>query len=190
MRRLETLVLTALFALLSLGLANSALALAIEPPTPPGLGFTSNGATGVIAIRDIDERSILFQLVRVNGDPGAGVKVMVMSSETGLPILPNKVGTHFDTGVNIADGYVSDDIFSDSRAVFVFAQPFDRMATDPMKIGFASDITPGDTIFFDFFDAQNQLTGSASATVVPEPGTALLLGLGMGGLALAGRRRS
>jgi len=190
MRRLTILVLSGLFFL---GLAGSATAvsLAVDPPTPPGKDFTTGDGQGVVAIRDVDPEGIMFQLVEVSGQEIAGVKVLVANAN-GAPRLPNKVGTHFGNGVNVIDGWIEDGRFPASKAVFVFQQPFDRMASDLMTIGFADSLQVGDTIFFSLFDGNNQLIPGATdlaISIVPEPGTALLLGIGMSGLAVAGRRR-
>ncbi len=191
MRRLTTVLLTA--TLLIFGFASGAAALSVEPATPPGADFIgSDGTEGVIAIRDVDPENLMFQLVEVMGSPG-GVKVQVVARDGSLR-LPSKLGTHFGTGVNVADGRIEDGRVPGSKAVFTF-NPFalGEMATDVAKIGYGPGnlLEIGDRILFDIFDRENALIASGiEFNVVPEPGTALLLGMGMTGLALAGRRRS
>jgi hypothetical protein len=83
----------------------------------------------------------------------------------------------------------------DIRGSFVGASPSDTQAA----INLGPIAGPAGAGFYDFMriDVNFSMTGGSDAytfngiaTVVPEPATAVLFGLGLGGLALFGRRRS
>lgn len=75
-----------------------------------------------------------------------------------------------------------------SGGLWAIADPFGTLAVQairfhPITVGSARKAHNSDFSFV-------SLSGAAAGTAVPEPGTAALLGLGLGGLAVAGRRRA
>ena len=186
MRRLTTVLFG---VLLSIGFAASASALSVDPNP---LSFSGGGFFGAT------EGTISFDLsgttltMEITVDKGKLSRAKIKTTDTGGAARSVvDAGSFGGTGVNVRRVR----ILSDGSVMFYFKSSFFHQhihagqTSDPFYITYAS-LGAGDTITFTGY---RHLIfgsfGSAQATIVPEPSAAILVGLGIAGLAFAGRRR-
>jgi hypothetical protein len=93
-----------------------------------------------------------------------------------VPLFESRYDADFDSFVHIQDLAID--------GLTVLADYVGWTVEDGDIVTFRYDVTGGS-----IGGVAPQLTANATPVVVPEPGVAVLMGLGLGGLALAGRRR-
>jgi hypothetical protein len=185
MRRLTTVLFGVLF---SIGFAASATALSVDPNP---LSFTSGRTEGSISF-GVTGSTVTMEL---SVDKGKVSRVKITTADSGGDKRQAiDAGSTRGDGVNIRRVR----ILGDGSVMFFFKSSFFHQhihagqTSDPFYVTYAS-LAAGDTItmtgyrhvIFGSF-------GSATATIipdVPEPSAAILVGLGIVGLAVAGRRR-
>ena len=177
MRRLTTVLFG---VLLSVGFAMSASALSVDP-NPVNFG---NGRT----LGSVDmsvSGSTLEMTVSVTKGKLSRSRVSVAGR------TPVNAGTLGGSGVNIRRVRIRHDGSVDFyfKSSFFHRHIHAGQQSDPHFITYDT-LAAGDVITFTGF--RHNIFGSfasVQATIVPEPSTALLVGLGIAGLAIAGRRR-
>jgi hypothetical protein len=124
-----------------------------------------------------------LQLTRTNGKPFGLAILVVDSSLTNIREATN-TGT-----IPGPDNDVDDHFIALGTAFFEFDKwSKSETMTDPFFVEYATDLLAvGDEIFIGIVDRRFREIGVVHATVIPEPATVLLLALGVGGLAFAGR---
>ena len=143
---------------LRLGAGTTSTAAMTQFQTGPGAGFGGLDSTQPVEEVSADEVQ-WFNGVSINGTPADG-------SLDISPLPGNAVGGPHAQVIMIVTGDV----------------------TGPISFGVGADAAYGDAVVGDggsFLTANN---ATIDINVIPEPGTALLMGLGLAGLAAAGRR--
>jgi hypothetical protein len=171
--------------LLPIGFATSASALTVDPNP---LSFAGGRTEGSISF-DLSGTTLTME---ISIDKGKLSRAKIKTVDvTGVARSVVDAGSFGGDGVNVRRVR----IFADGSVMFYFKSSFFHyhihrgQTSDPFYITYAS-LGVGDTItmtgyrhvIFGSF-------GSVSATIVPEPSAATLVGLGIAGLAFAGRRR-
>lgn len=177
MRRLGIVVLTGM--LLTFGLAGNASALGIMPEE---LDFNTGGVEGRLFVVSIDRGMLTLGLDVENGQI-SGINLKLLDPNDPVNVLG--AGVRIGPGTRVTDIVVGTDEATFSFEDFQFgltSQPFfvDYGIRGPMI---------GDLLSVTLFTGLNQQLTTLTATVVPEPTTALMLSLGMAGLMFAGRKR-
>jgi hypothetical protein len=166
-----------------MGLATGASALSV-----PDLAFSGNKISGSIAFDVVG--ATLEMVVTVDEGKLARTRVSVADSG-GVVRAPVDAGSVDGSGVNVKRIRIR----SDGSVEFAFKQSFWRQhisagqSSDMHYIDYGA-LAAGDVISITGY--RHQIFGSFgsnSTTIVPEPSTAILVGLGVLGLAVAGRRR-
>jgi len=182
MRKLMTILMG---VLLSIGFATSASALSVDPNP---LSFSGSRTEGTIAM-SVSGTTLTMEIAIDRGKLSRAKIKTVDTSGAARSVVD--AGSFGGDGVNIRRVRV----LADGSVMFYFKSSFFHQhihkgqRSDPFYVTYGS-LGAGDTItmtgyrhvIFGSF-------GSASATIVPEPSAAILVGLGIAGLAFAGRRR-
>jgi hypothetical protein len=129
-----------------------------------------------------------------DGGGAAGTPVTALAPPGGIPVDADGITEQFVYTLSQNGGTTFLNAGLDIRPSFVGASPSDTQAA--INLGpIAGPAGAGSYNFmrvdvnFSMAGNQDAYTWNGIATVVPEPATAALFGLGLGGLALAGRRR-
>ncbi len=172
-----------------------AIPLNVDTDPVPYAGFLaadSKFVSGEVDILSISSDRIELQVFADQKTFGRfGVLAVASDSSTKTP---DGGGTLGGSGADVDFAFVFDDeaIFSFGR--FPKVGKGQQKSTDPFFVDYGGDpLAVGDTLFFRIFSGGGKGGGVLSVIVqteiVPEPTTALLMGIGLGGLGLLSARR-
>jgi hypothetical protein len=155
--------------------------------------------TTTVSVTSAESDNAIFAAIQLTGPTGlpAGVtSIAASNSQTGLPGWATSVPaltctTAFCQVFSQIDSTAPNTPAADVTNFVISTLVFNVNATVPIGtvINFNWRTSPTSQDL-DFFNVQGGTSTGVSVTVVPEPTTAAMLGLGLFGLALAGRRRS
>jgi hypothetical protein len=176
--------LAAALLALTFGSAGTASALTIVPdPVPFDIGSKKKALIGNIDFLSVEPDRLDLQLNRTNGKP-FGLAILVLDSS--LTNIREATNTGTIPG---PDNDIDDHFIAFGTAFFEFDKWSKKETmTDPFFVEYVTDLlSVGDEIFIGIVDKNFKELGAVHAMIIPEPATVLLLALGVGGLAVAGR---
>jgi hypothetical protein len=191
---MKKIIATLATALLILGVSGSASALSIVPdPVNFSIGSGKKAIEGFIDFLSATPTQLELELTATKGSPFA-IDILVLDSSLTDLREATDTGWTPGTGVDIVDDFIALD-----TAFFLFDKfgsggkgGGGGSVSDPFFVEYSTDnLAVGDEIFIGILGSKGKggfdQLGVVTATIVPEPATAILLGLGVAGLAFMGR---
>jgi len=166
--------------LFAMGLASSAQALSVDPNP---LNFSGSGTEGSVDL-SITGKTLVMEISITEGK-------LARSNVAVSGRTPTAAGSLGGDGVNVRQIRIK----GDGSVTFYFKSSYFHwhihagQTSDPHYVIY-NDLQAGDVITFTGY--RHNIFGSfasVQATIVPEPSAAGLVGLGLAGLVIAGRRR-